>query len=229
MEKYIEGRLKMFESILSSSLTITSCLVCFIVSIVLGFIIAIVHNINKNSNKNFLVTLILLPLIVNVIIMMVNGNLGTSVAILGAFSLIRFRSAPGSSKELLSIFLAMAVGLSTGMGQIYFAIMFTFIACGLIILLEKTNILSGYNSKILKIVVPEDLDYEGIFDDVFNKYTDKSELLKSKTINMGSLYELEYRIVTKNGIKEKNLIDDIRIKNGNLKVMLSNQLKENEL
>lgn len=219
----------MFESILSSSLTITSCLVCFIVSIVLGFIIAVVHNINKNSNKNFLVTLILLPLIVNVIIMMVNGNLGTSVAILGAFSLIRFRSTPGSSKDLLSIFLAMAVGLSTGMGQIYFAIMFTFIACGLIILLEKTNILSGYNSKILKIVVPEDLDYEGIFDDVFNKYTDKSELLKSKTINMGSLYELEYRIVTKNGIKEKDLIDDIRIKNGNLKVMLSNQLKENEL
>lgn len=219
----------MFESILSSSLTITSCLVCFVVSIVLGFIIAVVHNINKNSNKNFLVTLILLPLIVNVIIMMVNGNLGTSVAILGAFSLIRFRSTPGSSKDLLSIFLAMAVGLSTGMGQIYFALMFTFIACGLIILLEKTNILSGYNSKILKIVVPEDLDYEGIFDDVFNKYTDKSELLKSKTINMGSLYELEYRIVTKNGIKEKNLIDDIRIKNGNLKVMLSNQLKENEL
>ena len=219
----------MFESILSSSLTITSCLVCFVVSIVLGFIIAVVHNINKNSNKNFLVTLILLPLIVNVIIMMVNGNLGTSVAILGAFSLIRFRSTPGSSKDLLSIFLAMAVGLSTGMGQIYFAIMFTFIACGLIVLLEKTNILSGYNSKILKIVVPEDLDYEGIFDDVFNKYTDKSELLKSKTINMGSLYELEYRIVIKNGIKEKNLIDDIRIKNGNLKVMLSNQLKENEL
>lgn len=219
----------MFESILSSSLTITSCLVCFVVSIVLGFIIAVVHNINKNSNKNFLVTLILLPLIVNVIIMMVNGNLGTSVAILGAFSLIRFRSTPGSSKDLLSIFLAMAVGLSTGMGQINFAIMFTFIACGLIVLLEKTNILSGYNSKILKIVVPEDLDYEGIFDDVFNKYTDKSELLKSKTINMGSLYELEYRIVTKNGIKEKNLIDDIRIKNGNLKVMLSNQLKENEL
>lgn len=219
----------MFESILSSSLTITSCLVCFVVSIVLGFIIAVVHNINKNSNKNFLVTIILLPLIVNVIIMMVNGNLGTSVAILGAFSLIRFRSTPGSSKDLLSIFLAMAVGLSTGMGQIYFALMFTFIACGLIILLEKTNILSGYNSKILKIVVPEDLDYEGIFDDVFNKYTDKSELLKSKTINMGSLYELEYRIVTKNGIKEKNLIDDIRIKNGNLKVMLSNQLKENEL
>ena len=219
----------MFESILSSSLTITSCLVCFVVSIVLGFIIAVVHNINKNSNKNFLVTLILLPLIVNVIIMMVNGNLGTSVAILGAFSLIRFRSTPGSSKDLLSIFLAMAVGLSTGMGQIYFALMFTFIACGLIVLLEKTNILSGYNSKILKIVVPEDLDYEGIFDDVFNKYTDKSELLKSKTINMGSLYELEYRIVIKNGIKEKNLIDDIRIKNGNLKVMLSNQLKENEL
>lgn len=219
----------MFESILSSSLTITSCLVCFVVSIVLGFIIAVVHNINKNSNKNFLVTIILLPLIVNVIIMMVNGNLGTSVAILGAFSLIRFRSTPGSSKDLLSIFLAMAVGLSTGMGQIYFALMFTFIACGLIVLLEKTNILSGYNSKILKIVVPEDLDYEGIFDDVFNKYTDKSELLKSKTINMGSLYELEYRIVIKNGIKEKNLIDDIRIKNGNLKVMLSNQLKENEL
>ncbi len=217
----------MFESILSSSLTITSCLVCFVVSIVLGFIIAVVHN--KNSNKNFLVTLILLPLIVNVIIMMVNGNLGTSVSILGAFSLIRFRSTPGSSKDLLSIFLAMAVGLSTGIGQIYFALMFTFIACGLIILLEKTNILSDYNSKILKIVVPEDLDYEGIFDDVFNKYTDKSELLKSKTINMGSLYELEYRIVTKNGIKEKNLIDDIRIKNGNLKVMLSNQLKENEL
>lgn len=219
----------MFESILGSSLTITSCLICIIVSIILGFLIAFTHNITSKSSKNFLITIILLPLIVQVIIMMVNGNLGTSVAILGAFSLIRFRSTPGSSKELLSIFLAMAVGLSTGMGQIYFAIIFTIISCLLIILLEKTNIFKYEKTKELKIVVPEDLDFENTFIETLNKYTNKFELIKTKTINMGSLYELDYLINLKPETKIKEFIDEIRIKNGNLKVLLTEEIKEFEL
>jgi len=209
----------MFNSILNGNLSIVSSLICMISSLILGGIVAFVH---RKSSKDFLITLITLPLIVQVVITMVNGNLGTSVAILGAFSLIRFRSLQCNSKELLVIFLTMAIGLATGMGYILYAFVFTILACLSIFILNKMFV--GKEVKRLKIVIPEDLDYEEVFDDIFKKYTNNVTIIKSKTINMGSLYELTYDIEFKNNIKTKDFIDELRVRNGNLKIMLSHEL-----
>jgi len=219
----------MFESILGSNLSVASVILCMITSLILGILVAIIHMKSDHYSKNFIIALSLLPLLVQVVIMMVNGNLGTSVAILGAFSLIRFRSVPGTSRELISIFLAMAIGLSTGMGQIIFA--FTFSSISLLAILIFTNTKFGERknkNKLLKIVIPESLDYTNVFDDLFLKYTNSYNLIKSKTTNMGSLFELTYVINLKE-IKEKEFIDDIRCRNGNLLVMISQELIENEL
>jgi len=211
----------MFNSILdSNNLSIISSLICMISALILGGIVALIH---RKSSKDFLTTLVILPLIVQVVIIMVNGNLGTSVAILGAFSLIRFRSLQCNSKELLVIFLTMAIGLATGMGYILFAFVFTIIACLMIFILNK--LFEDKETKLLKIVVPEDLDYEDAFEEVLEKYTSSYELIKSKTINMGSLYELTYQVNLKNNVKQKELIDELRVKNGNLKIILSHELK----
>lgn len=214
----------MFESILDSStgtLSITNELLCMGVSIILGIILAYSHTIKNKYNKKFLTTLVVLPLLVQVVITMVNGNVGTGVAIAGTFSLIKFRSIEADSRQLLSIFFAMAIGLSTGEGQLLFAIVFTVIGAISVIVLSKLKFGERENVKNLKILIPEDLDYEEMFKDTFEKYTTNSKLLKAKTINMGSLYELDYEIEIKDGVKGKDLIDDIRVKNGNLKVMLS--------
>ncbi|MDD3187640.1 MAG: DUF4956 domain-containing protein [Bacilli bacterium] len=219
----------MFESILGDTLTFGSVFLCIITSLVLGLIISYVHMQSERYSKNFIIVLSLLPLLVQVVIMMVNGNLGTSVAILGAFSLIRFRSMPGTSRELLSIFLAMAIGLSTGMGQIVFAFIFTVIASMMILIFTKSTFGDRkIKNKILKIVVPEDLDYTTIFDETLDKYTIAYTLNKSKTTNMGSLFELTYSVNLKD-VNEKEFLDEIRCKNGNLLVMLSQELVENEL
>lgn len=215
----------MFNSILdSNNLSILSSLICMISALVLGAIVAMIH---RKSSKDFLITLVILPLIVQVVIIMVNGNLGTSVAILGAFSLIRFRSLQCNSKELLVIFLTMAIGLATGMGYILFATVFTVLSCLIIYILDK--ILLGKTTKLLKIVIPEDLDYEEVFDDILKKYCNEYLLIKSKTINMGSLYELTYQVVLKNNTKQKEFIDDIRVRNGNLKISLSHNIQGCEL
>lgn len=214
----------MFNSILNGNLSIVSSLICMISSLILGGIVAFVH---RKSSKDFLITLITLPLIVQVVITMVNGNLGTSVAILGAFSLIRFRSLQCNSKELLVIFLTMAIGLATGMGYILYAFVFTILACLSIFILNKVFV--GKEVKRLKIVIPEDLDYEEVFDDIFKKYTNNVTIIKSKTINMGSLYELTYDIEFKNNIKTKDFIDELRVRNGNLKIVLTHVIETSEL
>ena len=208
----------MFTSILNGELSIVSSLVCMFASLGLGGLVAFIHG---HSNKDFLTTLVVLPLIVQVVILMVNGNLGTSVAIVGAFSLIRFRSLQCTTKELLSIFIAMAIGLATAMGYIVFSVIFTLLACLVIIILDK---MFKNDMKHLKVVVPEDLDYDTMFDDVLKKYTNEFKLIKSKTINMGSLYELTYEVNLK-GFKTKEFIDAIRVKNGNLKVTLTDNLE----
>lgn len=213
----------MFESIIDSSntLSITSILICATTSIILGFIIALVHMLSGRYSKNFAITLSILPFLVSIVIIMVNGNLGTSVAVLGAFSLIRFRSIPGNSKEICSIFLAMVVGLSIGMGQIFFSIFVTLFSSVVLIILSKTSFgVKKVNEKKLKIVIPEDLDYTEIFDDIFNSYTKKVNLDKVKTTNLGSLYELTYSIELLDNINEKEFIDKIRCRNGNLNIIL---------
>lgn len=214
----------------TSNIELSTILICSLVSILLGLVIALVHKYTSRSNKNFLITLTILPLLVECVIIMVNGNLGTSVAILGAFGLVRFRSLPGNSKEILSVFFAMAIGLATGMGHILFATIITVITGVAIILLSKVKIFeNNTKEKILKVIIPENLDYENIFTKEFNKYTKRVELQKVKTTNMGSLFELSYIVELKNSVSEKQFIDDLRAKNGNLKITLSNSLEEDYL
>ena len=221
----------MFSSILGDELTISSVMICFAVSIILGLIVAIVHKKTSKCSKNFFLTLMLLPVLVQAVILMVNGNLGTSVAVLGAFSLIRFRSIPGNSKEIVTIFLAMAIGLATGMGQLIFASVMAVISVVLILIMNcvKFDNKDGYE-KMLKITVPEDLDYTGAFDEVFLKYTDSYETEQVKTTNMGSLFEIRYKIKMKKNVSEKEFIDNLRIRNGNLNITITSPIVDgNEL
>ncbi len=224
----------MFESILTQSagtLSVQSALICMGVSIILGLIVAYVHMFTSKYSKNFVITLSVLPVIVQVIMMMVNGNLGTSVAVLGAFSLIRFRSMPGNSREIVTVFLAMSIGLACGMGHIIFATVITILVSLVLIVLSKTKFgEKKEHIKKLKITIPEDLDYTNVFDDLFEKYTKSNCLEKVKTTNMGSLYEVTYSIVTNEGINEKEFIDELRCRNGNLNIVLTREIvNENEL
>lgn len=208
----------------TSSIELSSLLICSGIAIILGFIIALVHKYTSKYSKNFLITVTLLPIMVESVMLMVNGNLGTSVAIMGAFSLVRFRSIPGTSREILVVFFAMAVGLATGMGQIWFAIILTIIGCLMILLFSNVKIFDiNKNVKELKILIPENLDYTDVFDDIFDKYLIECNLEKTKTTNMGSMFELTYLVVLKENIKEKDLIDEIRTRNSNLKISLSRE------
>lgn len=223
----------MFNSILESNsgtLSISTALICMGAALIFGIIIALVHMYSTKCSKNFAITIAVLPLLVQVVIMMVNGNLGTSIAILGSFSLIRFRSMQGNSRELVSIFFAMAIGLAVGMGHIMYAFVFTLITSLALIILQKSSFgMKKNNEKSLKITIPENLDYTNIFDDIFDKYTNNIELNKIKTTNMGSMFELSYNINLKNNINEKDFIDEIRTRNGNLTVNLGRVSTENEL
>ena len=223
----------MFNSILESNsgtLSISTALICMGAALIFGIIIALVHMYSTKCSKNFAITIAVLPLLVQVVIMMVNGNLGTSIAILGSFSLIRFRSMQGNSRELVSIFFAMAIGLAVGMGHIMYAFVFTLITSLALTILQKSSFgMKKNNEKSLKVTIPENLDYTNIFDDIFNKYTNNIELNKIKTTNMGSMFELSYNISLKNNINEKDFIDEIRTRNGNLTVNLGRVSTENEL
>lgn len=213
----------MFTSVLDNTswtMSLESLFLCTGVSLILGFIIAFIYMSNGTYSKNFAMTLVLLPVLVQLVITMVNGNVGTSVAVLGTFSLIRFRSAPGSSKEIISIFFAMVIGLATGMGQLVFAVGITIII-GIVLFVLSTTHFGENRSKQreLKVTIPENLDYAKIFDDLFAEYTKKVSLEKVKTTNLGSMYELQYEIELKEGGKEKEFIDAIRCRNGNLTII----------
>lgn len=214
-----------FENTSTSSVSLSSLLLSFAISIILGFVIAIVHKRTSKYSKNFLITVSLLPILVQSVMLMVNGNLGTSIAIMGAFGLIRFRSIPGTSKEILTVFFSMAVGLATGMGQIWFAMLLTVIGCLLILIFNKVDIFDkNKNEKRLKVLIPEDLDYQNIFDDIFEEYTTFNSLDTVKTTNMGSMFELDYTVILKSNVSEKDFIDKIRIRNSNLKISLSRDI-----
>jgi len=176
--------------------------------------------------KSFVVTLAMLPAVVCVVIMMVNGNIGAGVAVAGAFSLVRFRSVPGTAKEISMIFLAMGSGLICGMGYLGFAILFTVIMCIISILYNHLDFGSKKNAaiyKTLNVTIPEDLDYTNVFEEVLSEYTNSCELIRVKTTNMGSLFRLTYNITLKDALKEKEMIDKLRCRNGNLEISISKQ------
>lgn len=204
----------------TQSITFIQMVLCTFTSLLLGFAIAAVYMHRNVYTKNFVVTIVLLPAIVQAVIMLVNGSLGTGIAVMGAFSLIRFRSAPGTAKEISSIFLAMAIGIATGMGYIYYAIGFTIVIGGVILILSNISFGERKNTiKTLKITIPENLDYSEIFDEIFHKYARKADLEVVKTTNLGSLYELQYTIELRDIKEEKAFIDEIRCRNGNLNII----------
>lgn len=194
---------------------------CSAASLVLGLAVAGIYMYKHAYSKNFVVTLALLPVIVQMVITLVNGNLGAGVAVMGVFSLVRFRSIPGSAKDIGSVFLAMAVGLATGMGYIALAAVFTVIVA----LANIAYAHSGFGSaaepkKVLRVTVPEDLEFDGLFETVISRYTAEHQLNLVQTTNMGSLYQLEYDVRMKEPGLEKRMMDELRCLNGNLKISL---------
>lgn len=223
----------MFSTIFDTTtvgMEISSALIAALVALGLGVILAIVHSKTSQTTKGMMVTLALLPVLVMAVMIMINGNLGTSIAILGAFSLIRFRSIAGRAKDLLAVFASMMIGLACGMGHVLFAVVIMAIYVAALLLFSYTRLLEpDAHEKVLKIVIPEDLDYEDVFNDIFKKYTSSARLVRMKTMNMGSLYKLTYDIKLKHGAKEKAFLDEIRVKNCNLKVLLSEPCQEEEI
>lgn len=188
--------------------------------LLLGLIIALFYMFRSSYNKQFVVTLVLLPAIVGAVISIVNGNVGTGIAVMGAFSLVRFRSIPGSAKEIGFIFFAMAVGLATGMGYVpYAAVLTVLIGAASLVLSNSRFGESKKAKKQLKITIPESMNYAGVFDDLFEKYTSFNKMIRVKTSNMGSLFQLSYEIVLKDEAEEKDFIDNIRCRNGNLDII----------
>lgn len=213
--------LNQFLTISTTDTSVAGFLLCTAASLIFGVLIALIHMYKNSFSKNFILTLVILPAIVQAVIMLVNGNLGTGVAVMGAFSLVRFRSVPGNSREIISIFLAMAVGLATGTGYIGVAGLLLLCVGAVILLLQTLSF--GTQKETLReltIAVPENLDYEGLFDDVLQQHTASCKLTKVKTSNMGSLFELKYLISLKKDTGTKELLDDIRCRNGNLPVAL---------
>lgn len=186
----------------------------------LGVLLTLLHQYKNTASKNFAVTLALLPAMVQAVIMLVNGNLGTGVAVMGAFSLVRFRSLPGNAREIGSIFLAMALGLACGMGYLGIAaLLLILIGLAELALLSLPFGRSTLMKRELRVTIPESLDYSGIFEDLFQKYTVSAELVRVKTVNMGSLYELCYQVELRSDQIEKRMLDEVRCRNGNLTVV----------
>ncbi|MBR1507681.1 MAG: DUF4956 domain-containing protein [Eubacterium sp.] len=219
-----------FTSIITSGqFTAAQFGVVTLVSLLCGIVIAVAYSVKNKCSRSFIVTLILLPAIVELVILLVNGNIGAGVAVAGAFSLVRFRSAPGRGQEITSIFLAMAVGLATGMGYVGVAILFTFVISFINLLLNVLKVGAGNeNHRTLKIMVPENLDYEGKFEDIFDKYLSSYTYEEVKTSNMGSLYKLTLSVVTKPGVSTKAFLDDLRTRNGNLDISLGREIDNME-
>ena len=216
----------LFDAELTVVISLSDFLICVGVSLALGLVLALAYMYRSHYTKSFVVTLSLLPAVVCVVIMMVNGNVGAGVAVAGAFSLVRFRSVPGTAREITMLFLAMGTGLICGMGYLGFAAVFTLVM-GLMNLVYTHLGLGGSHhasaAKILNVTVPEDLNYTAMFDDIFEEYTHSWELIRVKTTTMGSLFRLTYHVVLKDAAREKEMIDAIRCRNGNLEISMARQ------
>ncbi len=199
--------------------SITTVIIDTAASLFLGMIVAGLYMFRNSYSKSFVVTLALLPAMVQLVILLVNGNVGAGVAVMGAFSLVRFRSIPGNARDIGSIFLAMGLGLATGMNQLLIAFVFTMIIGGMTLLLNTLGFAEkSREEKELRITLPENLDYTELFDDLLDEFTQEWELVKVKTTNMGSLYELSFRVIPKGDGFSKELMDALRCRNGNLPI-----------
>lgn len=213
----------LFDSSIPSFLSIRNFLICVASALILGLLMALAYRFKCDSTRSFTMTMAILPALVTVVIMMVNGNLGAGVAVAGAFSLVKFRSAAGSAREIAAIFLAMSTGLITGMGYIAYAAIYTILMCAAFMIYTASDFGShaAGNERTLRITIPEDLDYTGVFDEIFGLFTSKATLTTVKTTNMGSMFKLRYDVILKDSTNEKEFIDRLRERNGNLEISLS--------
>lgn len=218
-----------FDTEFSTVISISDFLLCVAVSLLAGVILALSYTYRTRYTKSFIITLAMLPAIVCIVIMMVNGNIGAGVAVAGAFSLVRFRSVPGTAKEIAAVFLAMGAGLIAGMGYLAFSLLFTIIMCAVSIFYNCLDFGTSRKSavcKTLNITIPEDLNYTEVFDEILGNYTSTHELVRVKTTNLGSLFRLTYQITLLDPAKEKEMIDDLRLRNGNLEISVCRQETE---
>lgn len=208
--------------------TFNAYLICGVAAILLGLCVAFAFNFRSaRKSGSFAFALALLPFAVGAVIKIVNNDIGTAVAVAGAFSLVRFRSAPGSAKEIAAVFVSMAIGLACGAGFVGFAVVFGLVSCVLALVYTLVRLgESRREEKELRILIPESLDYTGVFDDIFKEFTTYSELVHVKTSNMGSLYKLTYHITMKAGAAEKAMLDEIRCRNGNLDVSFGRKAEQ---
>lgn len=216
----------LFDAESTTVITIGDFLLCVLVSLAVGLMLAGSYMYRCRYTRSFVFTLSMLPAVVCVVIMMVNGNVGTGVAVAGAFSLVRFRSVPGTAKEISMLFVAMGAGLIAGMGYLAFALLFTLLMGVLTLLFSRISFGAKRNSskyKTLTVTIPEDLDYSGIFDEIFLRYATAWELTRVKTTNMGSMFRLTYDLTLKDTGKEKAMLDELRCRNGNLEISVSPQ------
>lgn len=219
----------MFESIFDTvtsdtTFTVWNLLLSMGTSLVLGVLISIVYiktHKSKTPSQSFSLTLVVLPAIITIIILLVGNSVARAFSLAGAFSIIRFRSTPGDPKDITYVLFTMAVGLSCGMGYILYGVIVALVLCVVIVILEAVKFgRVKATQKLLKITVPENLDYQNAFDGILNKYTEYCKLIKVRTTDLGSLYELQYVITSKDSMDEKSFIDDLRCRNGNLNITL---------
>lgn len=219
----------MFDSIFSSvtadtAISLSGLLAALATAFALGIVVSLVYmktHKSKMPSQSFALTLVMLPAVVTVIILLVGSNIARAFSLAGAFSIIRFRSAPGDAKDITYVLFTMAIGLATGMGFLLYSAVITVALCAVMIILELVKFgRPNATEKLLKITVPENLDYQSAFDDILQEYTISSKLHKIKTADLGSLYELVYSVNTKDGTSEKDFIDALRCRNGNLNITL---------
>ena len=218
---------KITQSVINATPAIDGVLLCTVCSLAFGLGIAFVYMFRNPYSKSLAVTLAILPVLVQIVIMFVNGNVGAGVAVAGAFSLVRFRSLPGNARDIGCLFFAMAIGIATGMGYVFYALLFLLIVGGAYLLLTQSRFAQkNADMCVLRITIPENLDYENLFDDVFSNFTASAELDRVKTTNMGSLYELTYMVRLKGSAMSKAFLDELRCRNGNLNITLSRELRD---
>lgn len=211
----------LFDSATTTLISPRDFLLCVGAALVIGLFLTLCYSFKGRCSKSFAGTIAILPAIVCVVIMLVNGNIGAGVAVAGAFSLVRFRSAPGTAREIGMLFMAMCAGLICGMGYLGYGVLFALILGLASILYSSLNIGSTKAGRFLTITIPEDLDYTEVFDPVLKEYATSWELEQIRTTNMGSLFRLSYYLTLKDTSREKELIDKLRCRNGNLEIMIA--------
>lgn len=211
----------LFDSATAYTISVENFLLCVGVALAVGLFLTLCNGFRSRCSKSFTATIAILPTIVCVVIMMVNGNIGAGVAVAGAFGLVRFRSLPGTAKEIAMLFLAMCAGLICGMGYLGYAILFSLIMGVICLIYSAVNLGGNKNGRTLSVTIPEDLDYTEVFHDLLKEYTTTWDLEQTRTTNMGTMFRLTYYVVLKDPAKEKEFMDKLRCRNGNLEVMIS--------